>query len=98
MARFQIILTNRLKCFDLHRIETEKAFLGDLVKKNLVNRIGFWGLFFILELQRWYWDSGSGIPLLDIRHGEILQSSDETLELQGGKSYKSLAGSLGIMI
>ena len=43
--------------------------------------IGFWGLLFIQELQRWYWDSGSGIPILDIRYREILQSSEETLEL-----------------
>ena len=49
----------------------------------LVNRIGFWGLFFMIELQSWYWDSGSGIPMLGIRYGEI--SGEETLELRGGK-------------
>ena len=68
------------------------------MKKILVNRIGFWKLFFILDRQRWYWDSGSGRPILDIRYGEILQSSLETIELQGGKRYKSLAGSFGIVI
>ena len=68
------------------------------MKKILVNRIGFRKLFFILERQRWYWHSGSGIPNLDIKYGEILQSSVETLELPGGKRYKCLAGGLGIVI
>ena len=67
------------------------VILGDLVKKILVNRIGFWGFYFLLELQRWYWDSGSGIPILDIKYGKILQSGEEILELQGWKKYKSLA-------
>ena len=63
-----------------------------------MNRIGFWGLIFTQELQRGYWDSGSGIPILDIKYGENLQSGEETLELQGGKKYKSLADNLGIVI
>ena len=46
----------------------------------------------------WYWDSGSGIPILDIKYGEFLQSGEETFELKGGKKYKSFAGSLAIVI
>ena len=39
-----------------------------------------------------------GIPILDIRHRRFLESGEKTLELQGGKKFKSLAGSLGIVI
>ena len=39
-----------------------------------------------------------GIPILDIRHKIIVESGKETLELQGGKKFKSLADSLGIVI
>ena len=38
------------------------------------------------------------IPIFDLRHRRILESGEETLELQGGKKFKSLVSSLGIVI
>ena len=81
--------------FDFHRIETGKVFLGDKVKKVLVNRIGFWGLFFILELSKWYWDSGSGIPILDIGTGEFFNQAKKDLSYKVRRSTRILPAVLG---